>query len=119
MAKGEMDELKQKKLELEAELNDIYHELDSSFDKVRTEVSSQLNPKRWIRDYPLVSVGASALAGFLMGYQRRSHKGSHKRKRHKGDTITDTVIDGLKGIAAKKAINMTVNFVEKRLGGKG
>lgn len=113
-----MDELQQKKLELEADLNKLHHELDDSIDRVRTEVRSQLDPKRVIRDYPLISVGTAVLAGFLLGHKWRHDKPhKKKKKRRRGDTITDTVVDGLKGIAAKKAMGMAVNFVEKRFGG--
>jgi hypothetical protein len=116
MAKGKMDELQQKKFELQADLNKLHHELDHSIDRVRTEVRSQLDPKRVIRDYPFISVGTAVLAGFLLGHKRHPHK-KKKKKKHRGDTVADTVIDGLKGIAAKKAITMAVNFVEKRFAG--
>lgn len=115
MAKGEKHKLQQKKLELEEELNNLHRDLDDSLDKVRTEVSSQLDPKRLIRNHPLISVGTAAMVGFLLGH-KRSHSSN---KKSKGDSITDTIVTGLKGIAARKVIAMAVNFVEKRMDEKG
>lgn len=111
MAQKKVDELKNKKQELEEELNNIQGELDNSIDQVREDVSSSLDPKNIIRKHPLPIVGASALIGFLLG---------HKRKRStspsdKGRDVSGALLSELKRIATRKAINFATDYVENIL----
>jgi len=110
MAKDHIDELEQKKQELEAELNQIQRELDNSLDKVRTDMSRNLNPKQMIRKYPLPVVGASMLLGFLVG-----HKGKSGNAKSSAGEVSDAIFGELKKIATKKAISFATDYIEEIL----
>lgn len=110
MAKDHIDELEKKKQELEAELNQIQDELDNSLDQVRTDVSKSLNPKQMIRKYPLPVVGASLLAGFLIG-----HKGKSGNTKSSAGEFSGALLAELKKLATKKAISFATDYVEEML----
>lgn len=105
MANDKADKLKQKKQELQAELENIQNELDQSIDSVRSDVSSQLDPVEFIKKHPLPVVGASVVIGFLAGH-----------KRSLGSTIGEGFSGALwyelKKLATKKAIAFTTDYVE-------
>lgn len=114
MAEEKIDELKKKKQEIEKELNEIQGELDQSIDRVREDVSSNLNPKNLIRKYPLPIVGGSALLGFLLGHKNKRSSTSSSES-GKGSDISGTLLSELKRLATRKAINFATNYVERVL----
>lgn len=114
MAEEKLDELKKKKQEIEKELNEIQGELDNSIDKVREDVSSNLNPKNLIRKYPLPIVGGSALLGFLLGHKNKKSSTSSSGS-GKGSEFSGALISELKRLATRKAINFATNYVESVL----
>lgn len=105
MAKDQIDELEQKKQELEAELEHIQDELDNSLDQVRNDVSTRFDPKSIIRKHPLPIVGASALIGFLLGHNGKSRK----------SVYSNAVLSELKKLVTKKAITFATDYVEELL----
>ncbi len=106
MAKDQIDELEQKKQELEAELHQIQQELDDSLDQVRYDVSNKFDPKAVIRKYPLPIVGASALIGFLIGHDgKSSSKGVYSK----------ALVSELKKLVTKRAISFASDYVENLL----
>ena len=111
MAKDQIDKLEQKKQELEEELNHIQGELDNSIDEVRDEVSSNLDPKTLIRKYPLTTVGASALVGFLLGHSGRSRSS----KKSSSGEFSGALLAELKRLATKKAVSFATDYVEEVL----
>lgn len=112
MAKEKIDELEKKKKELQGELHKIQGELDYSLDRVRSEVSSNLNPKTFIRKYPLPIVGASALLGFLLGHKKKS---SSKKQSSSSNGVGKLLFSELKRIATKKAVSFATDYVEELL----
>ncbi len=114
MAKDKIDRLEEKKKELKAELENIQNELDESFDGVRSDVSSKLDPVEFIKKHPLEVVGASVLLGFLAG-----HSGKRKsRSDSSDDGISSTLMYELKRLATKKAISFATDYFEKFLSEK-
>lgn len=110
MAKDHIDELEQKKQELEAELHQIQRELDHSLDRVRDDVSSKLDPKEMIRKYPVPAVGISVLIGFLLG-----HKGKPNRSASSSGDVSNALLSELKKVATKKAISFATDYLEEML----
>ncbi len=113
MAKDRIDELEKKKQELEGELHKIEGELDNSLDQVRSKVSSTLNPKTIIRNYPLPIVGASALLGFLLGHKGKSS--SKKSRSTSSNGMGGLLFSELKRIATKKAVSFATDYVDELL----
>ncbi len=105
MAKDQIDELEQKKQELEDELYQIQQELDNSLDQVRYDVSTKFDPKTIIKKYPLPIVGASALIGFLIGHDGKSSKGVYGQ----------AILAELKKLVTKRAISFASDYVENLL----
>jgi hypothetical protein len=105
MAKDQIDDLEQKKQELEAELHQIQQELDNSLDQVRYDVSRSFDPKAIIRKYPLPIVGASAFIGFFIGHDGKSSKGVYGQ----------AILSELKKLVTKRAISFATDYVENLL----
>lgn len=117
MAKDQIDELEKKKRKLQSELNELHDELDSTMGQVRSDISSQLDPKSFIRKYPLPIVGASALLGFLLGHKSNS---SDKRKSTDKSTsrdngFTSALLYELKRRATRRAVSFATDYVENLL----
>ena len=110
MAKDQIDELEQKKQQLEEELHQIQGELDDSIDQVRDDVSSSMDPKNIIRKYPLPIVGASALLGFLLG-----NKGKSSSRSTSTGEYSSALIAELKRLATRKAISFATDYIEELL----
>lgn len=111
MANDKLDELEQKKQELEQELERIQGELDDSIDRVRTDVTSKLDPVTFIKKHPLPVVGFSVLVGFLAGHdgKRRITDG------RSGDDTSTMLWSELKRVATKKAISLASDYLEQIL----
>ncbi|MFH5831187.1 hypothetical protein [Halalkalibaculum sp. DA384] len=120
MSKEELDELKAKKEELEAELNRIQHELDSNIDEVRADVSEKLKPSEIIKNYPIPVVGLSVFVGFLAGHTPKRKGSSRPGSHSSGDGFAALLISELKKIATRKAVSAATdyfdNFIESRKG---
>lgn len=110
MAKDKIDRLEEKKQELKAELQSIQHELDESFDGVRDEVSSKLDPVEFIKKHPIEVVGTSILIGFLAGHSKpkSSTSGGSSEK-----GFSSALLYELKKLATKKAISFATDYAEK------
>lgn len=115
MAKDEIDDLEKKKQELEEQLHQIHDELDESFDKVRSDVSSTLNPKKIILRYPLPAMGASILLGFLIGHKGKGNSTSTDNSTTSTSTTREfgsALLSELKRLATRKAITFATDYVE-------
>lgn len=119
MAKDKADKLEQKKRELEAELNNIQHELDDSIDRVRSDVSDKLDPKSFIREHPLPVVGGAVLLGFLLGHNDRHSTSSVSSSSSTESTLTNTLLYELKRLATRKALSFATDFMEKKFDENG
>lgn len=110
MAEEKIDELEQKKKELEEQLEMIQNELDHSIGDVRSDMSRSLAPRNIIRKYPLPSLGAAVLAGFLVGHNgRRSGDGESSAG------LSSALASELKRLATRKAIRFATDYVEDLL----
>lgn len=121
MAKEKVDILKQKKQELETELERIQLELDDSIHKVRSDVSSSLNPVQLIKRYPWPVIGASFLVGFLISGagNSRNKSVSVKSNSPKNDSsekiFRPLLFKELKRLAAKRAASLATGYLEEML----
>ncbi len=110
MAEDKIDKLEQKKRELQKELDNLQQELDDSIDKVRTDVSSRLDPSSIIKKHPIPAVGLSILVGFLAGSGDRKN-----RSESSGSNMKSILWDELKKIGTKKVISLVTDYTEKIL----
>lgn len=110
MAKDKIDRLEEKKKELKAELQSIQHELDESFDGVRNEVSSRLDPVEFIKKHPIEVVGTSILIGFLAGHSKSKSSTSSGSSEN---GFSSALWYELKKLATKKAISFATDYAEK------
>ncbi len=113
MSDKKKDTLKEKRKELEAELENIQHELDDSLDKVKSDVSSSLDPLEYVRRHPLPVVGIAVLIGFLAGKEggesSKSRKGSSDSDENK---LTSTLWYEIKRLATRKALSKAGDYIE-------
>lgn len=114
MPDDRIDEIEKKKRELEAELKRIQDELDESMDRVRTDVSSKLDPVEIIKRHPLPIVGFSILAGFFVGHRRSG--GSGERSLFSDDGLAHILWHELKKLATRKAVTLASEYVEDIMG---
>lgn len=113
MAKDQIDELEKKKQQLQEQLNQIQGELDESFDQVRNDVSSTLNPKKIIQRYPLPVMGASVLLGFLFGHKEKGNSTStDKTSTSTSREFGSALLSELKRLATRKAVTFATDYVE-------
>lgn len=115
MAREKLDELQKRKRQLEEELQSIQDELDNSIIKVRNDLGSRLDPKTFIKKYPLPIVGASVLLGFLVGHKRRTN-GTNSTS-SKGE-LSKTLLAEFKKIATRKALSFATDYMESFLNKK-
>lgn len=104
MSKDQLDQLEQKKQQLEEELKQIQHQLDDSLDEMRADVSKKLDPVQFIREHPLPSVGVAVLLGFLAGHRSQSSGKSF---------VNSMLLDELKKVATKKALSFATDYIEE------
>lgn len=102
--------LQEKKKELEAELKSIQEELDDSLDRVKSDVSSSLDPVEYIRRHPLPVVGMSVLVGFLIGKgDDDEHEYDSESKREK---LSSTLRYEAKRLVTRKALSLLSDYVD-------
>lgn len=111
MSNKNKESLQEKKKELEAELQSLQQELDESFDRVKSDVSSSLDPVEYIRRHPLPVVGVSILVGFLAGKEGGSStSASGSASDH--NKLTSTLWYEIKRLAARKAISKLGDHID-------
>lgn len=103
-------EVDQKKQELLRELKRIQGDLDQSLDDVRTDVSSQLDPRELVKKHPLMSLGASVALGFLFG-----HKGRPSKPARSGDGLGTLLWDELKTTATRRGVRLLFKYLDQAL----
>lgn len=109
MSEEKLNELETKKQELERELEQIQQELDHSIDDVRTDMTRSFAPGNIIRKYPLPAVGASLLAGYLLG------RDGGRPEEEGGGGVSSTLLAELKRLATRKAIRFAADYIEEML----
>lgn len=117
MAREKLDKLQKRKQQLEEELASIQDELDDSIIKVRHDLGSRLDPKTFIKKYPLPIVGASVLLGFLVGHKRNNNRSDSDFSSSKGE-ISKTLLAEFKKLATRKALSFATDYLENFLNKK-
>lgn len=112
MSNSKISEIEKKKQELEQELEAIQEGLDSSIDEVKDEVYTNLNPKNIIKKHPLPVVGASILAGFLLGSGRK--KSGDITSKSYSDTGS-AFSKEIKRILTKKGVSLLLDYLENKV----
>jgi len=105
-------ELDQKKQELQRELKRLQGELDQSLDDVKTDVTSQLDPRELVRKHPLVSLGTSVALGFLFGHKGRNAKTARSAG---GDGLGSLLWDELKTTATRRGVRLLFKYLDQAL----
>ncbi|MBD3615914.1 MAG: hypothetical protein HUJ22_05010 [Gracilimonas sp.] len=115
MADVKLSNLEKKKQELEDELIRIQGGIDKSIDEVKEEVSSNMDPKNLIKKYPLSIVGASIVAGFLLGRERKNYRRTSS-KRYSSDSVPDSgITKELKRMLAKKGLSLLMDYLDDKV----
>lgn len=109
MAEENIKTLRERKMELEAELNAIQNGLDDSVDKVKDDVSSSLNPAEYIKRHPLPVLASSIFVGFLIG------KGGDDDNENE---LLSTLWYEIKRMAVRKGIGMVSDHADRFLDNK-
>lgn len=113
MARNNQQSLRQRKLELEAELSAIEGELNDSVDKVKDDVRSTLDPVEYIKKYPLPVVASSILVGFLAG---KGGGGSDEPVEQENEVLS-TLWYELKRAAVRKGVRIASEQAEELVNG--
>ena len=113
MSKNKVTHLEQKKQKLREELEAIENALDKSIGKVKEEVSTTLNPKRVIRDYPLPALAASIAIGYLIGRDRKKDTSYPEEKTKKAKK--SVLASELKYALTRKGVRLLLDFVDQKV----
>lgn len=114
MAKNKVTQLEQKKLDLQKELAEIEDALDKSIGKVKEEVTTSLNPKRIIREYPLPALAASIALGLLLGRNRKKGTISYQEERAK-EKKKSAIANEIKYALTRKGIHLMLDFLDQKI----
>lgn len=106
MAENNIKTLRQRKMALEAELNVIENELDSSVDKVKRDVSSSLDPVEYVKRHPIPVLLSSVFVGYLIG------KGGDDDNENE---LLSTLWYEIKRIAVRKGIGLVSDHADQIL----
>lgn len=86
-------EILERRLKLQAELEQIEKKLDASVGQLRTDVEKKVSdtknivsPAYWIRKYPNYALGAAVALGFMLAPRRRSKSYNNEGIAESGDT---------------------------------
>jgi hypothetical protein len=132
MAKDKNDIIERKKLELEEELDQIQHELDDSIQKVRTDVSTKLDPIQFVKRHPWPVFGVSAALGFLLanligggGSDKKKRSSNYEPQERENRVQTKSaesnkvfrplLFNELKKLAARRAVSMASEYLDEIL----
>lgn len=115
MAKTKISNLENKKQELEQKLATIQNGLDRSIDDVKDGVASNMDPKNLIRKYPLPIVGASLLAGFLLGRERKKYDSLSSNNYSRSIDRDSGISREVKRLLAKKGISLLLDFIDEKV----
>jgi hypothetical protein len=116
MSEVKLSNLEKKKKELEEELVRIQNGIDKSIDDVKEGVSSNMDPKNVIRNYPLPIVGASLVVGFLLGRERKYSGRISSKRSNTGNSFSDSGISReLKRIIAKKSLSLLMDYLDDKV----
>jgi len=118
--KGSLKELEQRKKRIEAELNQIHHNLDYSVNKVRDSIISKIDPSDRIRKHPFKSFGIALVAGFILGLPKIRNKSSNTNvnRRPGSPGLTTLMLDEFKRIAARRAVHFVMDNLDRASSGK-
>ncbi len=106
MAENNQKTLRQRKLELEAELAALQDELDYSVDQVKEDVNSTLDPVEYVKRHPLQVFAGSVMLGFLIG---KSGDDDHENE------LFSTLWYEIKRMAVRKGIGMVSDHADRFL----
>ncbi|SMO80233.1 hypothetical protein [Gracilimonas mengyeensis] len=115
MAEAKLSKLEKRKKELEDELTRLQEGIDDSIDDVKEGVSSSLDPKNIIRKYPLPVVGASIIAGFLLGSKRKGGYSSSNTTAYRGESSDSALSKEIKRILTRKGLSMLMDFLDDKI----
>lgn len=115
MSEPKLSKLEKKKKELETELANIQTDLDKSIDDVREGVSSNMDPKNFIRRYPLPMVGASVLLGFFLGKDRKRSSEMSSNYRKDSNSSDSGISREIKKVLAKKGLSLLLDFLDDKI----
>ncbi len=100
-----LSQLEARKAALNAEIQEMEHSVQASFNEVKVDLAGRVSPTWWIRTFPLHAVGIALAFGFFAARGGRG-RGSA--------TIAANLLSELKAVAARKAVNALVQTIDKK-----
>ncbi|TNE72521.1 hypothetical protein EP331_07085 [bacterium] len=94
-----MSKLEARKKELQEQVDDLEGDINERINSVKAKVQATLSVQKWVEDYPLPSVGAAIIAGFVLAYKSGSPK-----KKSESQTSTSSDIKSLILAEVKKQV---------------
>ncbi|MEX1062141.1 MAG: DUF883 C-terminal domain-containing protein [Balneolaceae bacterium] len=87
---------------------------------MKDSISSFVLPSDKIRRHPLTSVGIALVAGFVLGLpklrKKKKHNGEPKQNSaHENTAVTRLILEELKKVAAKRAVQYAVNSFDQNV----
>jgi len=115
--KKTLQEFNQRKNRIEAELNQIHNNFDSSVSSIRDSVLHSVIPADRIRKKPFKSIGLAVLVGFVVGLPK--FRGKKNRKNGAGSNrslgLTNLMVDEIKRLVAQKAAGYIMDMFDAKL----
>jgi ElaB/YqjD/DUF883 family membrane-anchored ribosome-binding protein len=109
-----MSELRERKEKLQEELDALENDIEGRISGVQKKLMGNLEPVSIIKRHPFTSVGASILAGLAIGLI-----GKKGKREETGDSsgveFSRIVIDEVKKLAAKKAVQSLSDLIDQKL----
>jgi hypothetical protein len=111
------DKLKDRKEKLEAELQLLQTQLETTMQDIRGDVTARANPLYWIKKYPLPMVGAAFAAGLLIsvtGNKKDDNGNGNRNGAGRAFTFGALLAVELKRVASQKLVGFLVNAYENQ-----
>lgn len=105
-----IDKIAAKKLELEQNIARLQVGLEQNLEQVKEDVVQQVQPKEFIRKYPLSVVGVAVATGFLIGFSRKKRVVRSVPK----SGVSSSFGESIKKRLTQKAIDMGLDYLESR-----
>ncbi len=106
-------DIEARKEQLRKELEQIEQDLGLHLEQVKTGVQEKLDPRGWIRQHPVASIGVAVGLGILLG-SRRARR-THASRPGTASAPSWSVWSELKKVLTSRAISMAVDSAEQLL----
>lgn len=107
-----LSQIEERRAALKKELAELENELEDSIDDIKEGVTTKLDPKYWIRNYPLESFGVSTIIGFIAGNIIQNKGGSSSSERILQDSL---LWSELKRALTRKTVQKIIDIIDSKV----